>query len=90
MELNMIRLKRDVFGADNNGEKLASEYNLDLSVLAPRELLVLERRYGLTTKTYEEIGLEYGVTRERIRQVCFKMLRKLRHPDRRIRKESES
>ena len=56
-----------------------------LSSLTPREKIVIELRYGLVdghTHTLEEIGKRYGVTRERIRQIEMKALRKLRHPKR--------
>ena len=53
--------------------------------MTPREKKVLELRFGLTdgrTRTLEEVGREFGVTRERIRQIEAKALRKLRHPSR--------
>jgi RNA polymerase primary sigma factor len=57
-----------------------------LSALTPRERSVLERRYGLApgseAMTLEQVGLEDGVTRERIRQIEAQALRKLRHPNR--------
>ena len=56
-----------------------------LSTLAPREKKVLERRFGIIdgrTRTLEEVGKEFNVTRERIRQIEAKALRKLRHPSR--------
>lgn len=56
-----------------------------LSTLNPREQKVLELRFGLRdgrTRTLEEVGKEFGVTRERIRQIEAKALRKLRHPSR--------
>lgn len=54
-----------------------------LSGLSDRERKVLEMRFGLkdgTARTLEEVGQEFGVTRERIRQIEAKALRKLRHP----------
>jgi RNA polymerase primary sigma factor len=54
-----------------------------LSGLSERERKVLEMRFGLkdgTARTLEEVGQEFGVTRERIRQIEAKALRKLRHP----------
>ncbi len=54
-----------------------------LSELDERERQVLEMRFGLTdgrNRTLEEVGQEFGVTRERIRQIEAKALRKLRHP----------
>ena len=57
-----------------------------LGSLDPREGSVLEMRFGLngqSPKTLEEVGKIFGVTRERIRQIEAKALRKLRHPSRR-------
>ena len=56
-----------------------------LDTLTPREKKVLELRFGLAdgrTRTLEEVGQEFNVTRERIRQIEAKALRKLRHPSR--------
>jgi RNA polymerase primary sigma factor len=56
-----------------------------LETLNPRERKVLELRFGLRdgrSRTLEEVGREFGVTRERIRQIEAKALRKLRHPSR--------
>ena len=56
-----------------------------LDTLAPREKKVLELRFGIVdgrTRTLEEVGREFNVTRERIRQIEAKALRKLRHPSR--------
>ena len=56
-----------------------------LETLAPREKKVLELRFGILdgrTRTLEEVGKEFNVTRERIRQIEAKALRKLRHPSR--------
>ena len=56
-----------------------------LSSLNPRERRVLQLRFGLEdgrSRTLEEVGREFGVTRERIRQIEAKALRKLRHPSR--------
>ena len=56
-----------------------------LSTLTPREKKVLELRFGLEdgrNRTLEEVGKEFNVTRERIRQIEAKALRKLRHPSR--------
>ncbi|HEX5503445.1 MAG TPA: RNA polymerase sigma factor RpoD [Thermomicrobiales bacterium] len=56
-----------------------------LESLGERERKVLELRFGLDTgrsRTLEEVGREFGVTRERIRQIEAKALRKLRHPSR--------
>jgi RNA polymerase primary sigma factor len=56
-----------------------------LASLTPRERRVLQLRFGLEdgrSRTLEEVGREFGVTRERIRQIEAKALRKLRHPSR--------
>jgi RNA polymerase primary sigma factor len=56
-----------------------------LSTLTPREQRVLQLRFGLEdgrSRTLEEVGKEFNVTRERIRQIEAKALRKLRHPSR--------
>ena len=56
-----------------------------LTTLSQRERKILEMRFGLVDgydRTLEEIGKMYSVTRERIRQIEAKALRKLRHPTR--------
>jgi RNA polymerase primary sigma factor len=56
-----------------------------LDTLTPREQRVLRLRFGLEdgrSRTLEEVGKEFSVTRERIRQIEAKALRKLRHPTR--------
>ncbi len=56
-----------------------------LHTLTPREMQVLKLRFGLDdgrTRTLEEVGKEFNITRERIRQIEAKALRKLRHPSR--------
>ena len=56
-----------------------------MNTLTPREAKVLKLRFGLEdgrTRTLEEVGKEFKVTRERIRQIEAKALRKLRHPSR--------
>jgi RNA polymerase primary sigma factor len=56
-----------------------------LATLTPREEKVLALRFGLEDgrpRTLEEVGKEFDVTRERIRQIEAKALRKLRHPSR--------
>jgi len=70
--------------ADVASQKLLREQMRDvLDGLSDRERRVLEMRFGLLdgqSRTLEEVGLEFGVTRERIRQIEAKALRKLRHP----------
>ena len=54
-----------------------------LSTLTPREEKVIRMRYGIDDghlRTLEEVGFAFNVTRERIRQIEAKALRKLRHP----------
>ena len=56
-----------------------------LATLTPREERVLRMRFGVgmnTDHTLEEVGLQFSVTRERIRQIEAKALRKLKHPSR--------
>jgi RNA polymerase primary sigma factor len=62
---------------------LKEQLNEILDSLSDRERRVLEMRFGLSDgqgRTLEEVGLAFGVTRERIRQIEAKALRKLRHP----------
>ncbi len=72
--------------ADQAAFTLLKEQLLDvLSGLTPREEKVLRLRFGLDdgrTRTLEEVGKEFDVTRERIRQIEAKALRKMRHPSR--------
>ncbi len=66
-------------------EMLKRELDDVLETLTDREEKVLRMRFGLLdgrTRTLEEVGREFGVTRERIRQIEAKALRKLRHPSR--------
>jgi RNA polymerase primary sigma factor len=56
-----------------------------LETLSPKEAMVIKKRYGLgedVPLTLEEVGLEFDVTRERIRQIEMKALKKLKHPSR--------
>lgn len=65
--------------------KLREELDAVLMTLTEREARVLRLRFGLIdgrTRTLEEVGKEFNVTRERIRQIEAKALRKLRHPNR--------
>jgi RNA polymerase primary sigma factor len=66
-------------------EMLREQVKNALAVLSERERQVLERRFGLVDgkdHTLEEVGQYFNVTRERIRQIEAKALRKLRHPTR--------
>ena len=71
---------------DATSKRLLEEHiHSALDILNEREREVLEMRYGLQdgrTHTLEEVGKAFGVTRERIRQIETKALRKLRHPGR--------
>jgi RNA polymerase primary sigma factor len=64
---------------------LQRQINYALETLTPREEKVLRKRFGIgesTDHTLEEVGQDFEVTRERIRQIEAKALRKLRHPSR--------
>ena len=64
-------------------ESLKNAINSVLDEMPPREAQVLRMRYGIgmpSDHTLEEVGRQFGVTRERIRQIEAKALRKLRHP----------
>ena len=66
-------------------ELLKEAMNKVLETLSPREKKVLIMRFGLDDgkpKTLEEVGKEFKVTRERIRQIEAKAIRKLKHPTR--------
>ncbi|RUM89458.1 MAG: RNA polymerase sigma factor RpoD [Thermodesulfatator sp.] len=76
-----------IMGPDEATEDLSmmEEVRKLLSLLTPREEKVLRLRFGIGEKhehTLEEVGRAFGVTRERIRQIESKALRKLRHPHR--------
>ena len=56
-----------------------------MTFLTPRERTIIEMRYGLQdgrTHTLDEVSVEFKLTRERIRQIGVKALRKLRYPER--------
>ena len=66
-------------------ELLREQLNEVLRTLTPREEQVLRLRFGLEDgrqRTLEEVGQQFNITRERIRQIEAKALRKLRHPSR--------
>ncbi len=72
--------------AEEASHVLLKEHLLEvLDTLTPREKTVLQMRFGINDgkpRTLEEVGKEFDVTRERIRQIEAKALRKLRHPSR--------
>ena len=64
---------------------MAEQVKKILGTLTPREARVLRMRFGVGERsdhTLEEVGQDFEVTRERIRQIEAKALRKLRHPSR--------
>jgi RNA polymerase primary sigma factor len=66
-------------------QNLAKHTEDVLATLGPREERVLKMRFGIgerSNRTLEEVGQDFDVTRERIRQIEAKALRKLRHPSR--------
>ncbi|HMK57407.1 MAG TPA: RNA polymerase sigma factor RpoD [Dissulfurispiraceae bacterium] len=66
-------------------DDLKAQIDKVLCTLSPKEQLVIRRRYGLdedVPRTLEEVGQEFDVTRERIRQIEVKAIRKLKHPSR--------
>ena len=77
---------------ETNIEEESAQIDIDgtvdqvlLETLSPRERQVIEYRFGINDsrpRTLEEVGQTFGVTRERIRQIEAKALRKLRHPTR--------
>ena len=78
---------KDTLSPDDytNNQLLKDEINAVLQGLTEREEKVLRLRFGLLdgrTRTLEEVGKEYNVTRERIRQIEAKALRKLKNPNR--------
>ncbi|QIK70162.1 RNA polymerase sigma factor RpoD [Erysipelothrix sp. HDW6C] len=78
---------KDALSPDDyaNNQLLKEEINMVLEGLTEREEKVLRLRFGLEdgrTRTLEEVGKEFNVTRERIRQIEAKALRKLKHPTR--------
>lgn len=83
---DFIEDERSTAPTDAVGSTMLKEQLLGvLDTLTPREEKVLRLRYGLDDgrpRTLEEVGKEFNVTRERIRQIEAKALRKLRHPSR--------
>jgi RNA polymerase primary sigma factor len=83
---NSIEDRNTLPPVDAASKQLLKEQIEDvLDTLTPREQRVLQLRFGLEdgrSRTLEEVGKEFNVTRERIRQIEAKALRKLRHPSR--------
>ena len=83
---DFIEDKRAVSPADATAHSMLREHIKDiLYTLTPREKKVLELRFGIgdgCPRTLEEVGVFFHVTRERVRQIEAKALRKLRHPTR--------
>ena len=83
---DFIEDEKTVTPSDSVSFRMLKEQLLKvLDTLTPREEKVLRLRYGLDDgkpRTLEEVGKEFNVTRERIRQIEAKALRKLRHPSR--------
>ena len=83
---DFIEDEKTVTPTDDVAAKMLKEQLLHvLDTLTPREEKVLRLRYGIDdgkSRTLEEVGKEFNVTRERIRQIEAKALRKLRHPSR--------
>jgi hypothetical protein len=74
-----------MFDARDENIILKEQIEEVLSTINPREKRVIQLRFGLEdgrNRTLEEVGKEFNVTRERIRQIESKALRKLRHPSR--------
>ena len=74
-----------LFKDDGFGPFVIHKLEEVMNTLTPREAKVLKLRFGLEdgkSRTLEEVGKEFNVTRERIRQIEAKALRKLRHPSR--------
>jgi RNA polymerase primary sigma factor len=81
---DFIEDERIITPIDAASQQLLKEQISDvLQKLAPRERRIIQLRFGLEDgryRTLEEVGHEFGITRERIRQIEAKVLRKLRHP----------
>ena len=85
IELGDILASRNTPGPDIAAERhmLADDLRNLLDALTPRESRILRLRYGLDEKgsqTLKEVGKCFGVSRERVRQIEMRAMRKLRHP----------
>jgi RNA polymerase sigma factor (sigma-70 family) len=84
-DLNTLIYYSSLTREKSNDEQLKDIIEESLSSLTPREQRVLQLRFGLEdgrSRSLEEVGIEFNVSRERIRQIEAKALRKLRHPSR--------
>jgi predicted transcriptional regulator len=86
--IGMVRLLKIIFSKYASGNRKTWEESIveTINTLPDRERRVLEMRFGLKDGrflTLEEVAKEFGVTRERIRQIEAKACRKLKHPTRR-------
>jgi len=83
---DFVKDEEVVTPTDDTSKELLKQQLLEvLGTLSPREQKVLELRFGLRDgkpRTLEAVGKEFGVTRERIRQIEAKAIRKLKHPSR--------
>jgi len=83
---SFIEDKTTPMPTENASQRLLAEKIQEmLTTLSPREARILRLRFGLTdgcSHTLEEVGQRFGLTRERIRQIEGKALRRLRHPRR--------
>jgi RNA polymerase primary sigma factor len=82
-----VPARRKQIWVPNKVEGVSNEENIEdiLKTLTPREEMVIKLRFGIgdgSERTLEEVGQIFSVTRERIRQIEAKALRKLRHPSR--------
>ena len=89
--LETVEYKDVSYIDNNNGEKDLDKESLEKNIkdllfnLSPREAKILMMRFGIDLKkdhTLEEVARHFDVTRERIRQIEARALRKLRHPSR--------
>lgn len=81
--IELIPSENEDYDKEENNTLIKKELNKTLSVLNTREKEIIEKYFGLNSDiapmTLEEIGEQYGLTKERIRQIKLKALRKLRH-----------
>lgn len=83
MEENVINFIKAVCATEEVSEEAVKNYRKLLEELSDREERIIRLRYGLddgVCRTLEEVAKEFGVTREKIRQVEAKAIKKLRHP----------